>query len=203
MKKTILSLVLFALTLVSAPAWAQFGWDPMQHAYQGWGCSCYGPNINLEECQNAVPQFGGGVLVQVRPSFPNGCGAEGRAQFPSKFYGVNIKACCDLHDQLYGTCGYPKDAADTQIGSCGFQKCEAVNWNPIRYRGCKRAVQAYQVAVTIAGMQAYRDAQETLCACSPCGAKLVNLCFYPGGSPISNPFTGEPFPVINPLPPLQ
>jgi hypothetical protein len=171
-KSILAAVILFGVT--SVHAWAQ-------ESYQGWGCSCYGAQggIQIEECANST--IFGGVRVQARPiPPPNGCGEEGGKKFPDTILGVSIRHCCDQHDNEYGTCGFPKDAADTNLGRCGVEACQNAGWHNKLFSRCQIAARGYQVAVELRGTGAYRATQSTLCQCSPCGASAAFLCFYDG-----------------------
>jgi hypothetical protein len=195
--KKLFNLLLFAFVIsTTSTVWAY-------DTYQG-GCACYGQQngINIEECARSGFGNGTGVRVQAKIAFSNGlCGADGGIlaflpKLPNKIFGIDLKAACDRHDIEYGTCGLPKDFADTNLGNSVRQACEA-QWHPKMYRGCGFIKNVIQTMVEEFGIFAYRAAQSALCACSPCGPELARMCFL-GGPAFPGPIQWPPW---EPLPP--
>src|SRR5262245_52049028 len=165
---TLFIVMAFFLTLAVIETQAQI------YTYPGLqtGCLCYGPDIDLEECQNVMAKFGLiGLRVQAYLPWTDGeCGADGGLKFPKVIYGQQIGHCCAQHDLDWSTCNVDRAKADQAIGDC-IRASACNNLSGGRYHRCMLLANGYQNAVSnsLFGHAAFRASQSRMCFCSPCG----------------------------------
>lgn len=200
-RRDALKLVIFGITgaaladLGVKTAWAAENclcrgqvYDPATACCTPSGVQAKHPVTNLAACPNKTPHPG-------YVSVPNGCGPAGGAIspfIPERWGRANFGACCNDHDNCYGSCNSDKGNCDDTFFGCLRDACNDAYLPliifPSLLASCLVAAGGYYTAVSLGGGSAYDAAQRGACDC--CGTEACpQTCA--GGTCSSLPPCGE------------